>query len=170
MLYYKKGGDIMYIFYILGIVCFALGLLIKYLNKDKIKAEELKVANSPMTQTEINFINQLESVINKYHLKVLPQIQLQRIFKTNNIAEFNKIKSKSIDYAIVDNNYKYKLFIELDDYTHNYNNRIKRDNYINTLFKDHHLKLLRIKVKNTYNMTELEEEIKQIIQKSSNEH
>lgn len=116
-----------------------------------------------MTQTEINFIKQLENITNKYQLKIIPQIQLQKIFKTNNIAEFNKIKSKSIDYAIVDNNYNYKLFIELDDYSHNYNNRIKRDNYINNIFETHNLKLLRIKVKNTYNMDELEQKIKKLI-------
>ena len=153
----------MYMFYILGIIFFILGLLVKYLNKDKIKSNDLKVINSPMTQTEINFINQLETITNKYRLKIIPQIQLQKIFKTNNIAEFNKIKSKSIDYAIVDNNYNYKLFIELDDYTHNYSNRIKRDIYINNLFENHNLKLLRIKVKNTYNMAELEEKIKELI-------
>lgn len=153
----------MYMFYILGIIFFILGLLVKYLNKDKIKTNDLKVINSPMTQTEINFIKQLETITNKYRLKIIPQIQLQKIFKTNNITEFNKIKSKSIDYAIVDNNYNYKLFIELDDYTHNYANRIKRDNYINNLFKNNNLNLLRIKVKNTYNMQEIEEKIKELI-------
>ena len=153
----------MYMLYILGIIFFILGLLVKFLNKDKIKTNDLKVINSPMTQTEINFINQLEIITNKYQLKIIPQIQLQKIFKTNNITEFNKIKSKSIDYAIVDNNYRYKIFIELDDYTHNYANRIKRDNYINNLFETNNLKLLRIKVKNTYNMQEIEEKIKELI-------
>lgn len=153
----------MYKIYTMALILFILGLVIEYFNKNKTKSNELKVINSPMTQTEINFINQLEKITNKYQLKIIPQIQLQKIFKTNNITEFNKIKSKSIDYAIVDNNYKYKLFIELDDYTHNYNNRIKRDNYINNLFKTHNLKLLRIKVKNTYNMAELEEQIKELI-------
>lgn len=153
----------MYMFYILTILFFLLGLLVKYLNKNKIESNDLKIINSPMTQTEINFINQLETITNKYQLKIIPQIQLQKIFKTNNIAEFNKIKSKSIDYAIVDNNYNYKLFIELDDYTHNYNNRIKRDNYINALFESNNLKFLRIKVKNTYNIEELEQKIKELI-------
>lgn len=153
----------MYKIYIMALILFVLGLVIEYFNKNKTKPSELKIINSPMTQTEINFINQLEKITNKYQLKIIPQIQLQKIFKTNNITEFNKIKSKSIDYAIVDNNYKYKLFIELDDYTHNYNNRIKRDNYINNLFKTHNLKLLRIKVKNTYNMAELEQQIKELI-------
>ena len=152
----------MYKLYIMALILFILGLIVESLNKDKTKPNELKVVNSPMTQTEINFIKQLEIITNKYKLKIIPQIQLQKIFKTNNITEFNKIKSKSIDFAIVDNNYNYKLFIELDDYTHNYNNRIKRDNYINNLFETNNLKLLRIKVTNAYNMAELEEKIKEL--------
>lgn len=153
----------MYKLYIIAFILFILGLVIEYFNNNKTKPIELKVVNSPMTQTEINFIKQLEIITNKYQLKIIPQIQLQKIFKTNNITEFNKIKSKSIDYAVVDKEFKYKFFIELDDYTHNYANRIKRDNYINNLFKNNNLNLLRIKVKNTYNMQEIEEKIKELI-------
>ena len=54
-----------------------------------------------------------------------------------------------------------KYYIELDDNTHNQAKRIERDNFINKLFKDLDIKLLRIPVQNYYNMEELEQKIKE---------
>lgn len=123
------------------------------------------IKTSPMTETEKNFISYLKPLTDKYNLIILPQVQLQSIFKQTNkkdIATFNKIRSKSIDFAIVDNNYNYKLFIELDDYTHNRQDRIKRDIFVNTLFDTHNLKLKRIKVKNDY-IQDIENIIKEVV-------
>ena len=115
-----------------------------------------------MTYTEKNFYIELKKITDELGYTIIPQLQLQRIFKPkqNKIIAFNKIKSKSIDFTIIDENYKYKLFIELDDYTHNYNNRIKRDNFINELFKYYNKDLIRIKVKDKYDFTEIEEKLK----------
>lgn len=149
--------------YILTIIFFVLGYILKIMNNKNNSTNKMLIIACPMTTTELKFYKILEEILNKYELKIIPQIQLQKIFQTNNITDFNKIKSKSIDYAVVDKEFKYKFFIELDDYTHNYANRIKRDNYINNLFKNNNLNLLRIKVKNTYNMEELEQKIKELI-------
>lgn len=149
--------------YILTIIFFVLGYILKIMNNKNNSTNKMLIIACPMTTTELKFYKILEEILNKYELKIIPQIQLQKIFQTNNITDFNKIKSKSIDYAVVDKEFKYKFFIELDDYTHNYANRIKRDNYINNLFENHNLKLLRIKVKNTYNMEELEQKIKELM-------
>lgn len=115
-----------------------------------------------MTKTEQNFLSYIKPYTDKKNNIIIPQLNLQAIFKTNNIKSFNKIKSKSIDFAIVDQNYNYKLFIELDDYTHNQAKRIIRDNFINDLFKQYNLKLKRVKVKNEYNINELSEILKEI--------
>lgn len=157
----------MYIFYIFAIIFFIIGLMIKKLNEDK-RDNNIKylVKNNPMTETEQKFINYLKVFTDKYNLIILPQVQLQSIFKTidkKNITDFNKIKSKSVDFAIVDNKYNYKMFIELDDYTHNRQDRIKRDIFINNLFKTYNLKLKRIKVQNNYNLEELENIIKEVV-------
>ncbi len=77
---------------------------------------------------------------------------------------FNKIKSKSIDFVIATHNLKPILCIELDDYTHNYKKRIERDVFINDLFNDINIKLLRIKVQRYYNL----EEIKNYLQAIQN--
>lgn len=157
----------MYMFYILATIFFVLGIILKILNKNKINesTNNYLMLTSPMTKTELQFCKKLKKITDKYNLIIIPQIQLQKIFKVYNkkdISSFNKIKAKSIDFAIVDENYNYKIFIELDDYTHNRNNRIKRDIYINELFKKYNYKLLRIKVQNNYNLEELENIIKEV--------
>lgn len=158
----------MHIFYILAIIFFILGIMLKILNKNKINENinNYLMLTNPMTKTELIFCKKLKSITDRYNLIIIPQIQLQKIFKVYNkkdISSFNKIKAKSIDFAIVDENYNYKIFIELDDYTHNRNNRIKRDIFINELFKKYNYKLLRIKVQNNYNLEELENIIKEVV-------
>lgn len=117
-----------------------------------------------MTQTELIFYRELKKVTEKLELSIFPQVNLERIVnvKNNNKADRNRIKSRSIDYTIVNNkNCKIICCIELDDYTHNYQNRIKRDNFINELFVSVGIKLHRIKVNNIYNLEELEHIIKE---------
>lgn len=117
-----------------------------------------------MTSTELNFYRNLKIITDEHELTIFPQVDLERIIKVkdNNSKDRNRIKSRSIDYTIVSNtNCKIICCIELDDYTHNYKNRIERDNFINELFSHTGIKLHRIKVNNTYNLEELEKIIKE---------
>lgn len=117
-----------------------------------------------MTQTELIFYRELKKVTDKLELSIFPQVNLERIInvKDNNNVDRNRIKSRSIDYSIVNNkNCKIVCCIELDDYTHNYQNRIERDNFINDLFSNVKIKLHRIKVNNYYNLEELENKLKE---------
>lgn len=156
--------------YIYAIILFVLGLLVKLLNDKNLNKNDNNIKylikQNPMTDTEIKFIRELKKITDINNLIILPQVQLQSIFHTINnkdITSFNKIKSKSIDFAIVDNNYNYKLFIELDDYTHNRKNRMQRDQFINELFKTYNLKLKRIKVQNNYKIEDLKNIIKEVV-------
>lgn len=122
-----------------------------------------------MTQTELIFYRELKKVTDKLELSIFPQVNLERIInvKDNNKADRNRIKSRSIDYTIVNNkNCKIVCCIELDDYTHNYKNRTERDNFINELFDNVGIKLHRIKVNNYYNLEELENKLKESLQLS----
>ena len=97
------------------------------------------------------------------------QVSLYNIVETkyNNQAAFNKIRSKTIDFVIVDKiNCRIKLCIELDDETHKQANRIERDKFINELFKQLEINLIRFKVSNYYN----KEALKKRIQESIIEH
>lgn len=154
--------------YIAIIFVIIIIIIEKYMNKNIIEENNNNylILRNPMTETEIKFLKELKNITDKYNLIILPQIQLQRIFKTynkNDVKSFNKIKSKSIDFAIVDQNYNYKIFIELDDYTHNRKKRIERDNFINKLFNNYNLILIRIKVSNKYNLEEIENIIKEVV-------
>jgi hypothetical protein len=137
-----------------------------YENKNNLNINKYKIKNNPMTITERKFFYILKEICDKYNLIILPQVNFQEIFELgakNDYKSFNKIKAKSVDFAIVDKNYYYKCFIELDDYTHKRQDRIKRDIFVNTLFKNYNLKLYRINVKNDYNKIYLENIIKEVV-------
>lgn len=112
-----------------------------------------------LTKTELIFYKKLLLLTSQYNYILLTQIPLYSIIETKNTiykqTAFNKIKSKSIDFVIATYNLKPILCIELDDYTHNYKKRIERDVFINNLFNDINIKLLRIKVQQNYNLEEI---------------
>lgn len=116
-----------------------------------------------MTQTELKFYRELKKVTDELELIIFPQINLERIInvKDNNKPDRNRIKSRSIDFTIVNNkNCKIVCCIELDDYTHNRENVKKLDNFKNELFKQVNIPLYRVKVSNIYNLEEIREKFK----------
>lgn len=93
-----------------------------------------------LTKNEWYFYKRLKPVIDKYNLQIIAKIRLADIVevKPNNKGQwhslFNKIKSKHIDFAIVNkDNFEIKYLIELDDSSHNRIDRIKRDEFVNEL-------------------------------------
>ena len=120
-----------------------------------------------ITKSEYILYKRLIQICNKYDLIVNSQVPLYQIINIklnkgdkNYLKYFNKIKSKSIDFVIIDKTTTRILqCIELDDYTHYYYNRQKRDTFVNTLFKDLDIKLLRINSSN-FDERKLEEIIK----------
>ncbi len=116
-----------------------------------------------LTPTELKFYKLLKTITDELNYTLFTQIALYEIVNCKNFKNFNKIKSKSIDFIITEKNCKIKLCIELDDKTHNTNKRIERDTFINDMFKELDIKLLRIPVQNFYNIEELEQKIKESI-------
>ena len=122
----------------------------KYIKKDYL-----------LTKTELKFYKSLKQITDELNLVICPQVTLYQIVQNKNFKDFNKIQSKSIDFVIAEPNLKIKLCIELDDYTHQKSKRIKRDEFINKLFTDLNIKLIRIQVQNFYNLEELKNKIKE---------
>ena len=114
-----------------------------------------------LTQTELKFYKLLKQITDELNLVICPQITLYEIVKNKDYRDFGKIQSKSIDFVITEPNLKIKLCIELDDYTHTRGKRIKRDEFINKLFDDLGIKLIRIPVQNYYNLEELKNKIQE---------
>lgn len=112
-----------------------------------------------ITENELKLYKILLEIAKELNLILLCQVSLYSIIQTKyrNDKYFNKIKSKSIDFVLIKKeNGKIELCIELDDSTHNYESRIERDKFINKLFNDLRINLLRIKTQKQYNRNELE--------------
>ncbi len=114
-----------------------------------------------MTIDELKFYKLLKSITTKYNLTIFTQVSLYALVKNKDIKDFNKIKSKSIDFVITDNNGKIRFCIELDDTTHLKETRQDRDMFVNQLFNQIGIKLIRVPKQNYYNLQELEEKIKE---------
>ena len=116
-----------------------------------------------LTQNELKFYKLLKQITDKLDLTLFCQVAMYEIINCKDYKDFNKIKSKSIDFVITEKNCKIKMCIELDDNTHKKDKRIERDNFVNKLFKETGIKLIRIPVQNYYNIEELEQKIKDSI-------
>ena len=123
-----------------------------------------KKKNYVLTQTELKFYRELLKITEELNLVIFPKIRLADIFEHNEIKEFNKIKSKHIDFLLCDkSNCRIRLAIELDDYMHNKEKVIKNDSFKNEIFKQTNLPLIRIKVNNFYNIEEITQKIKESV-------
>lgn len=120
-----------------------------------------------ITMNELNFYNVLLEISKELDMILFSQVSLYNIISMKENLDystktkyFNKIASKSIDFVLVDkNNCRIKLCIELDDTTHYKQKRIERDKFINKLFKDLEIDLLRYPVYKTYYKDTLKKKI-----------
>lgn len=144
---------------------FIIYLIIKKIKKNK-STKEINInykdiyckRRYAITLNELKFYKVLMEIAQELDLILFSQVSLYNIVemkenlpKSIRYKFFNKIASKSIDFVFVDKeSCRIKLCIELDDSTHNRPNRIKRDKFINDLFKDLEINLLRYPVYKVY--------------------
>ncbi len=127
-----------------------------------------------LSLNELNFYTTLMEIAKELDLIVFSQVSLYNIVEvlpnlnyTDKTTYLNKITKKSIDFVMVEkNNCRIKLCIELDDSTHKQESRIKRDMFINELFKTLEINLLRYP---TYKMY-YKDTLKKRIQENMKEH
>ena len=102
-----------------------------------------------MTEREQEFYKKLKLICGDSIL-IFPQIHLSNLFfhniKGQNFkAAFKFINKLSVDFVLVDSrNFKTLMAIELDDLTHNEQERIRRDLIVNDIFKKANFPLLRL--------------------------
>lgn len=159
-------------FYIALIIVIILLILEKIINRNigeqKEQENYINVNNFTkkeylLTQNELKLYKLIKQITDKLELNLFCQVAMYELVNCKDFKDFNRIKSKSIDFVITEKNCKIKCCIELDDNTHNRKNRIKRDNLVNKIFERTNTKLIRIPVQSYYNMAELEEKIKDSI-------
>jgi topoisomerase DNA-binding C4 zinc finger domain protein len=102
-----------------------------------------------MTEREQEFYKKLKLICGDSIL-IFPQIHLSNLFfhniKGQNFkSAFKFINKLSVDFVLVDSrNFKTLMAIELDDSTHNDQERIRRDLIVNDIFKKANFPLLRV--------------------------
>lgn len=122
------------------------------------------LAENVLSSKEQKFYNSIKPIADRYNLTILCKMRLADIVKVpkdtyESLRWFNYIKAKHIDFILCDNDFKIKLLIEVDDYTHNYQNRKNRDEFVDKIFQQLNLKLAHFK---TWTDEELENEIKNV--------
>lgn len=125
-----------------------------YIPKKLPSSEESRyIITELLTPNEKSFYNEIKEYMYERGLHIITKIRLAdliepKIKQYQNKSEwqkdFNKICSKHIDFAIVNNNMQILFLIELDDSTHNYNDRKERDDFINTALVNAGYRLLRV--------------------------
>lgn len=120
------------------------------------------LSDSVMSNKELKFFNALEPIARESNLKIIAKMRLADIVKVpkntyDYIRWFNYIKAKHVDFILCDSEMKVKLVIEVDDYTHQYDNRKKRDEFVDKIFIQLDIPILHI-----YKWTD--EELKQQIE------
>ncbi len=102
---------------------------------------------------ELKFFEILKEIIgNNYY--IFPKVRICDIVQSKDkktYSQFNRIRSKHVDFLICTKDpIKAKIVIELDDRSHNYQSRIKRDKFVNEVFASSGIPIVHIKVKRFY--------------------
>lgn len=117
-----------------------------------------------ITKSEHLFFNILLEILgDRYH--IFPQIHISSVLDHKAIGQnwkgaFSHINQKSIDYLICDKVYIRPIIaIELDDKSHEIDERKDRDFTVEQIFKDANMPLLRFESKAIFNKEEIKEDL-----------
>lgn len=104
--------------------------------------------------TELKFFEVLKEIIGDNYY-IFPKVRICDIVRNEdkrNYAQFNKIKSKHVDFLICTKNpISPKIVVELDGSSHNYQSRIERDKFVDEVFASSQIPIVHIKTKSFYN-------------------
>lgn len=123
---------------------------------DEIEEEENEMPYNKkllLTKNEWDFYKKIKPICDEKNLHIIAKVRLADIVEPNSNLTynekqkyFNKISRKHIDFILCNpDNLAIKVLIELDDNSHNKNNRIESDNFKNELCEKVGYKLIRVK-------------------------
>ena len=123
-------------------------------NSERNPIDLMQRRDNLMTPAELAFFAVLEPIVRSSYM-ISSKVRLADLFdvrqERGQQAAFNKIVGKHIDFILTD--YKTSRIlcgIELDDSSHDRPDRIERDRFVNDLFAEKQLPLLRVPVSWTY--------------------
>jgi len=161
-------------FAVLFLVLFAFYLLrsvIEALFKRPKKAARYVLITPLVSPAERSFLGCLDSVLPP-DIRVLVKVRLGDLFsvessgdRSTTTAARNKIQSKHVDFVLCRSDDLSPLAaIELDDKSHGRSDRRERDEFLNSLFADSPIKLLRIPAQHTYDTRDLARKLSEAMQ------
>lgn len=134
------------------------------LNTKKPKQYKYKRKDFFMSRAEHECYDALIVAVGEKY-RIFPQVHLSSILDSKIAGQnwngaFRHINQKSVDFVLCDKEYiSPKLVIELDDQTHNKQNRKDRDLEVERILADVGLPILRLKNSGSFNPEELLNEI-----------
>jgi len=169
-----------YLFIIVIIVIVSIKI-IEIKNKEKEKEKETpfpyKKNKYLFSLTERSFYNVLEKITSKENYLLFSKVRMEdllwiprNISSKERFGWRNRIKSRHVDFLICDKeNISPLLVIELDDSSHNTIKAKRKDAFVNKVFKDAEIPLLRVKVKKYYSEEDILKEINQKLFEGKND-
>lgn len=111
---------------------------------------------------ELKFFEILKDIIGDNYY-IFPKVRICDIVNhkdKNNYSQFNRIKSKHVDFLVCTKNPVIsKMVVELDDSSHNSESRRKRDKFVDEVFASSGVPIVHIKTSKLYNKEVLIKEI-----------
>lgn len=157
------------VLFIIGVFVFisTLNLISSLSSKNKVKTAKIYhyfAKESLMTTSENDFFDILSSVIgDKYY--IFPQVHLSAIFDEKIYGQpwrtaFRSINQKSVDYVIADKmSRKPLLAIELDDPSHDREDRQARDKLVERIFSETTTHLVRFSNYKNFNQEQIRQKL-----------
>lgn len=123
-----------------------------------------------LSRDEAAFFDTLKVVVGS-KFTTFSKVRLADIFATGSGKQYfqalNRITQKHVDYLLCDpETFEPVMGIELDDDSHEQEDRIERDSFVNDLFQRTGLKLLRIPSARKYAPEELASQIKTLLREN----
>jgi hypothetical protein len=152
--------------FIIPIVLFIVVFVIAELLR-KESTSEFKKIQTLLTPAELTFYKFLLNNLPP-GISVMCKVRLADILKPVSsgktyMTDFNKIKSKHIDFVLVNSEtLEIKTLIELNDKSHFKSERITRDSFLEKTFKDVNLNYFTVRVKYKYNKEDIQPIIESI--------
>ena len=132
------------------------------------KATQIYKRKPLLTDCEKKFLFRLENIFKDMYI-IQPQIPLRMIVEKSNDGYDNEL-NKYIDFGLLDENRNIVALIELNDKSHLYYERIKRDKSVAKICKEIGIPLITFWTQKKYTNEEILERINLIIKGQKNEN
>lgn len=154
---------------IIGLIIVGIFIFEVVFGEKEKRGYEYRKRNFFMTKAEHDLFDLLIEIFGE-EFYIFAQVHLSTLFDhkirgQNWLGAFTKINQKSVDFVLCDKSYiSPKLAIELDDKSHDRQDRIDRDEEVERIFEMAGLPLLRLK--GATDREEITQKVKSLISKS----